>query len=66
MTHTLALHGGAPVIDRSLTPFRAIGAAEEKAAARVVRSGVLSAYIGAPGELFMGGPEVRAFETKAA
>ncbi len=66
MTETLALHGGTPVIDRPLQPFRAIGAQEEDAAMRVVRSGVLSAYIGAPGELFMGGREVRAFEEKAA
>ncbi|MEM6584865.1 MAG: DegT/DnrJ/EryC1/StrS family aminotransferase [Pseudomonadota bacterium] len=66
MTNTLALHGGTPVIDRPLAPFRAMGAREEEAAARVVRSGVLSAYIGAPGDLFMGGAEVRAFEEKAA
>jgi len=66
MTELLALHGGVPVIDRTLEPFRTIGAEEEEAAARVVRSGVLSAYIGARGEMFMGGPEVRAFEAKAA
>ncbi|MDJ0978400.1 MAG: DegT/DnrJ/EryC1/StrS family aminotransferase [Erythrobacter sp.] len=66
MTKTLALHGGPAVIDRPLAPFRAMGPEEEAAAARVVRSGVLSAYIGAPGELFMGGKEVRAFEEKAA
>lgn len=66
MTDNLALFGGAPVIDRELEPFRSMGRDEEEAAARVVRSGVLSAYIGAPGELFMGGKEVRAFEEKAA
>ncbi|MEE4206336.1 MAG: DegT/DnrJ/EryC1/StrS family aminotransferase [Erythrobacter sp.] len=66
MTDTLALLGGTPVIDRPLAPFRTIGPEEEEAAARVVRSGVLSAYIGARGEMFMGGPEVRAFEAKAA
>ncbi|MEM7702474.1 MAG: DegT/DnrJ/EryC1/StrS family aminotransferase [Pseudomonadota bacterium] len=66
MTETLALHGGTPVIDHALAPFRSMGHEEEEAAARVVRSGVLSAYIGGPGNLFMGGPEVRAFEEKAA
>lgn len=62
----LAIHGGPPVIDHRLEPYRTLGAEEEDAASRVVRSGVLSAYIGARGELFMGGPEVRAFEAKAA
>lgn len=66
MTETLAIAGGRPAIDRELEPFRSMGADEEEAASRVVRSGVLSAYIGAPGEMFMGGKEVRAFETKAA
>ena len=66
MTDTLALHGGTPVISRELAPFQSMGREEEEAAARVVRSGVLSAYIGAPGEMFMGGTEVRAFEKKAA
>ena len=66
MTEKLALHGGTPVIDRELAPFRTIGPEEEAAAARVVKSGVLSAYIGSRGEMFMGGTEVRAFEKKAA
>ncbi len=66
MTDTLALHGGTPVISRTLEPFQSMGADEEAAAARVVRSGVLSAYIGAPGEMFMGGTEVRSFEARAA
>ena len=66
LDQTLAIHGGTPVIDRELDPFKSMGPDEEAAAARVVRSGVLSAYIGAPGELFMGGTEVRAFEAKAA
>jgi perosamine synthetase len=32
----------------------------------VIRSGVLSGYIGAPGDAFMGGERVRAFEAQAA
>lgn len=66
MTATLALNGGAPAIPRPLELFRSMGEDEVEAAARVVRTGVLSAFIGAPGEFFLGGPEVRAFEAKAA
>lgn len=66
MTERLALHGGAPAIPRALEGFRSMGEDEVAAAARVIRSGVLSAYIGAPGEGFLGGREVRAFEAQAA
>ena len=66
MTATLAIHGGAPVIESPLELFRSMGEEEVQAAADVVRSGVLSAFIGAPGEFFLGGPEVRAFERQAA
>lgn len=63
MTHTtLALLGGQPVIDRPLTPYRSIGIEEEQAAAAVVRSGVLSAFVGSPGDGFLGGPRVLEFE----
>lgn len=63
---TLALHGGSPVIETPLAPFKSIGEDEVNAAAAVVRGEVLSAYIGAPGEGFMGGHNVKAFEAKAA
>jgi perosamine synthetase len=66
MTATLAIHGGAPVIESPLELFRSMGEEEVQAAADVVRSGVLSAFIGAPGEFFLGGPQVRAFERQAA
>lgn len=66
MTDTLAVLGGAPTIQTPLTPFRSMGEDEVVAAAEVVRSGVLSAFVGAPGEFFLGGPEVRKFEQKAA
>jgi perosamine synthetase len=62
----LALHGGTPVIDRPLELFHSVGEDEVEAAAEVIRSGVLSAYVGAPGEFFMGGPRVRALEEQAA
>jgi perosamine synthetase len=66
MINPLALHGGTPSIPMPLAGFKSMGPEEEAAAVRVIRSGVLSAYIGAPGEGFMGGVEVKAFEKKAA
>ena len=39
-----------------------MGEAEQQAALRVIQSDCLSAYIGAPGKFFNGGPEVQAFE----
>src|SRR5688500_8650482 len=62
----LALLGGSPVIARELTPFKSMSEDEVAAAAAVIRGGVLSAYIGAPGDGFMGGPKVRALEQQAA
>lgn len=66
MDQELAILGGSPAVARPLEPFRSVGEDEVDAAARVIRSGVLSAYIGAPGEGFLGGKEVRAFEQQAA
>ena len=62
----LALLGGEPVIDRQFARYNTIGEEEIAAATEVMRSGVLSAYIGAPGECFMGGPQVRGLEEEAA
>lgn len=62
----LALLGGAPAVQAAFKPFNTIGEEELAAAAEVIRSGVLSAYIGAPGEAFLGGPKVRSFEAAAA
>jgi perosamine synthetase len=66
MHEKLALHGGRPVICEPFPPYRSLGAEEIEAANRVLRTGVLSAYVGAPGDGFMGGAEVRAFESEAA
>lgn len=62
----LALLGGEPAIPVPLEPFKSLGEEEVEAAAEVIRSGVLSAYIGARGDGFMGGEHVRAFEAQAA
>ena len=66
MIDRLAIHGGAPAISYELELFNGIGEDEVRAASRVIRSGVLSAYVGASGEAFLGGKEVRAFEQQAA
>lgn len=61
-----ALLGGTPI--RS-TPFAgriSMGDEEKRAVARVMDSDCLSAFIGAPGKFFLGGPEVRAFEDQWA
>ena len=62
----LAINGGTPVITEPFPPYRSLGEEEIAAANRVLRSGVLSAFIGAPGTGFYGGPEVQALEREAA
>ena len=63
---SLACLGGTPVIAAPLEPFKSVGEDEVAAASGVIRTGVLSAYIGARGDGFMGGEHVRAFERQAA
>ena len=65
-TPTLALLGGKPAIEVTFKAFNTIGDEEVAAVTEVLRSGLLSGYIGARGEAFMGGPRVRAFEAAAA
>jgi perosamine synthetase len=64
--NTLALFGGKPVITEPLPHPNLLGDADVAAAIEVIRGQVLSGYIGAPGEAFMGGPKVRAFEAQCA
>lgn len=59
---TLALLGGRPVIGAPFPSYNTLGEAEERAAMRVLRSGVLSAFYGSYGDNFLGGPEVKRFE----
>ena len=63
---SLAILGGTPLISEQFPPYRSIGKEEVDAANRVLRSGVLSAFIGAPGPGFFGGPEVQKLEREAA
>jgi perosamine synthetase len=62
----LALHGGTPIISNQLAAFKSIGEEEVAVVCDVIRGGILSAYIGAPGPGFMGGSKVRHFERHAA
>ncbi len=62
----LAINGGGALITSPFPPYRSLGEEEIAAANRVLRSGVLSAFIGAAGPGFLGGPEVQALEQEAA
>jgi dTDP-4-amino-4,6-dideoxygalactose transaminase len=60
--HRLALLGGPKTIDRPFRRYNPIGAEEARAAKEVIDGGVLSQFIGAWCDDFLGGPKVRAFE----
>jgi hypothetical protein len=62
MHNTLAIHGG-PKTREALFPAHVTVGAEEKAAVmKVIDSGILSNYLGAYHENFMGGAQVRECE----
>ncbi len=58
----LAIHGGAPSVKTKLKRFNTIGKNEELAVSEVIKSGVLSKYLGCWDEDFFGGPKVKSFE----
>lgn len=62
----LAIHGGSRVRDVPFAPRITMGEAERRAVAEVMESDVLSAYLGGPGDGFLGGPRVREFEERWA
>ena len=62
----LALLGGEPVRTKPFPAYITVGNEEKEATARVISSGVLSRYLGAHHEQFMGGPEVLALEKEWA
>lgn len=62
----LAILGGERRISSPLTPYRTIGDEERAAVDAVMRSGVLSGYIGDWCDGFDGGPVVREFEKRFA
>lgn len=58
----LAILGGDPVRSKPFTEENSIGAEEKAAVMEVLDSGVLSKFLGEPGEDFYGGPQVRRAE----
>lgn len=62
MNEELALHGGPATVNGPFAPYRSIGEEEVERVAEVIRSGVLSRFLGCWDEDFFGGDKVRAFE----
>jgi len=62
----LAIHGGPKVRTTKFPAYRTIGKEEEEAAVQVLRSGVLSRFLGCWHEDFFGGPQIQAFEREWA
>lgn len=62
MKDELALHGGSPSLTGPFAPYRSIGEEEVEKVVEVVRSGVLSRFLGCWDEDFFGGDKVREFE----
>jgi len=58
----LAINGGNKTINLAFSSYNTIGPEEVEAASAVVQSGVLSDFVGAPGENFLGGHQVKLFE----
>lgn len=58
----LAIHDGDPVIKKSFKKYNPIGIEELNAAKDVIKTGVLSQFIGADDKDFFGGPKVKEFE----
>ena len=63
---SLAIHGGSPIRMSRFKHHSAIGAEEIRNVTRVLKSGVLSQFLGTWSRNFYGGPEVRAFEKEWA
>jgi len=62
----LALLGGKPVRETPFPMRRTMGELEKQAAISVLDSDQLSGFFGSPGDKWLGGPQVRAFEAKWA
>ena len=61
-TNKLSILGGKKVIKKPLKNYNSIGKEEVSAAQKVVKSGVLSQFLGSWGEGFLGGKFVQKFE----
>ncbi len=61
-SHNLALFGGEKTLDRDFKLYEPIGKEELEAATEVIKSGVLSKFLGCWHPDFYGGPQVKKFE----
>ena len=66
MKEELAINGGTKTIKKKFAPYNSIGEEERKAVDKVMRSGVLSQFLGSWHKDFYGGPKVQEFENLAA
>lgn len=66
MSSKLAILGGEKVRKELFPAYKVIGQEEEDAVVKVIRSGVLSKYLGCYADDFYGGPQVRALEEEWA
>ena len=64
MDSKLAIKGGGKVRETPFPAYKPLGEEEVKAVTEVVKSGVLSRFLGAWHEDFYGGPNVKAFESE--
>jgi len=62
----LALNGGEKVIAKNFKPYNSLGEEEINAANEIIKSGVLSQFLGAWHPDFFGGKKVREFEAASA
>ncbi len=65
-SNTLALHGGQKTINKEFNPYNSLGEEERLAVDGVMRSGVLSQFLGTWHKDFYGGSKVQEFEKMAA
>ena len=65
-TDRLAILGGAPFIRSSFGAYSTIDETDALVVKKVMDSGSLSQFIGDAGDYFLGGPEVRGFESEFA
>lgn len=66
MNEKLAINGGPKTINVDFSPYNSIGDEERLAVDTVMRSGVLSQFLGVWHKDFFGGPKVQEFEKLAA
>lgn len=62
MKEKLAIFGGTPVRGKPFASYNYIGKEESRAAAKVIKSGVLSKFLGCWTDDFWGGPKIRELE----